>query len=404
MKKAFTFLFFALCLANTLSLQAQIPQSASIPIDFEVTEPASLARSYPFAAASDFGEDLNETRTGQLVWAYDDTDSLLCNSPVVSDIDGKIAFIQRGICDFSFKVWQAQQAGAIGAVIVNHSDNADETSETLVSMGGGDSAALVIIPSVFISRATGEILKEAVNAGTTVNVSFTASFALNALGPLAYGTPISQARPLDGIQFEVFNPDPNESTYDVVGMVSITDPSGTTTTLDTTVEVIGPLSGGVFEFDDYTPTEIGEYSMTYTNSLNQDVISRTFSLTERTFQADNGEIIPNTNGTIEPSDEDFFDASLIYHAGNFYQTGDTGENPDIATHISFMLSNPQELITGEEDSDQFQVVVYDTDANDDGVIELAETDTDLDGLTIAASGTHVLNANDAAFEFITVAL
>lgn len=404
MKKTLTLLCFAFLLANSSSLLAQIPEFAAIPIDFEVTEPASIARSYPYSTMVDFGQALNETRTGELVWAYDDTDSLLCNSQVINNIDGKIAFIQRGICDFSYKIWKAQEAGAIGAVIVNHYDNDDETDETLVGMSGGDSAALVMIPAIFVSRTTGETIKSELNTGATVNISFTASFALNPMGPLAYGTPISQAQALSGIQFEVFNPNPDESVYDIAGTVTIEEPSGEMATLETMVDVIPPLNGAVFEFDDYAPTEIGNYTITYSNSLNEDILTRTFALTDKTFQADNGEIIPNTNGTIEPSEEDFFDASLIYHVGNFYQTADLGENPDVATHISFMISNPQELITGDDEADEFKVVVYDTDGDDDGEIDLAEGDTNLDGLMMAASGSHILSENDEAFEFITVAL
>ena len=45
---------------------------------------------------------------------------------------GKIALIERGVCNFGDKVYNAQQAGAIGAVIYNPAGN-----ETLITMGAG---------------------------------------------------------------------------------------------------------------------------------------------------------------------------------------------------------------------------------------------------------------------------
>jgi len=41
------------------------------------------------------------------------------------DLRGKVAFIQRGDCNFAQKVWNAQRAHAIGAVVMD-SDLRDE--------------------------------------------------------------------------------------------------------------------------------------------------------------------------------------------------------------------------------------------------------------------------------------
>jgi hypothetical protein len=45
--------------------------------------------------------------------------------PIEMDLRGKVAFIQRGDCNFAQKVWNAQRAHAIGAVVMD-SDLRDE--------------------------------------------------------------------------------------------------------------------------------------------------------------------------------------------------------------------------------------------------------------------------------------
>lgn len=77
-------------------------------------------------------------------------------------LSGKIALIRRGTCGFIVKVKNAQNAGAIGAVIF---DNADGP---LVGMSGDD--ATVTIPAVRITKALGDQLVNQLNNGV-VSVS-----------------------------------------------------------------------------------------------------------------------------------------------------------------------------------------------------------------------------------------
>lgn len=60
------------------------------------------------------------------------------------DIAGNIAVIYRGDCDFGLKALYAQDAGAIGVMIVSR------LGEDLINMLGGDNGLLVTIPSVFV--------------------------------------------------------------------------------------------------------------------------------------------------------------------------------------------------------------------------------------------------------------
>jgi subtilisin family serine protease len=66
-------------------------------------------------------------------------------------LTGKIALIQRGTCNFSEKVFNAQRGGAIAAFVYNHVAGGD----TLLTMGPGAHAADVTIPSWFLRRTDG---------------------------------------------------------------------------------------------------------------------------------------------------------------------------------------------------------------------------------------------------------
>lgn len=74
---------------------------------------------------------------------------------------GKIAVIRRGTCAFAIKVKFAQNAGAIGVIVVNNVAGG-------ISMAGAD--ATITIPAVSMSQADGEALIAAMSSGT-VNVS-----------------------------------------------------------------------------------------------------------------------------------------------------------------------------------------------------------------------------------------
>lgn len=79
-------------------------------------------------------------------------DTLAC-AALTNDLTGKIALIYRGTCQFGFKALQAQNAGAVGVIIVNNSPAAP------IPMGAGTDGANVTIPVVMMTQADGASLR-----------------------------------------------------------------------------------------------------------------------------------------------------------------------------------------------------------------------------------------------------
>jgi hypothetical protein len=96
---------------------------------------------------------------GQAVVANDGTGTTsdACEA-IVGSLSGKIAVIDRGTCTFIVKVKNAQNAGAVGAIIVNN---------TTGPLAPGGSDPTITIPSVGITQADGATLKSAIAGGTT---------------------------------------------------------------------------------------------------------------------------------------------------------------------------------------------------------------------------------------------
>jgi hypothetical protein len=118
----------------------------------DILQPQELAGKITTAIAL-FGPDITNTPvTGEVIIVDDGTSdgSKGCQDITEQDLTGKIALIDRGLCDFSLKVYNAQNAGAIGAIVCNFED-------IIIQMGAADHAEDVTIPSV-LSRTQNAIV------------------------------------------------------------------------------------------------------------------------------------------------------------------------------------------------------------------------------------------------------
>lgn len=128
--------------------------------------PLSAVPRIPQASSAQFGTQLNGAGvTGDVNLA-----SVIdgCSALPAGSLAGKIGLIERGGasgCTFALKVKNAQNAGAIAAIIYNNPTAANFPS----SMGGTD--ATITIPSVLITNDEGEYIKTQLNNSLTVNIT-----------------------------------------------------------------------------------------------------------------------------------------------------------------------------------------------------------------------------------------
>ena len=132
-----------------------------------INSPAEIEGSYSFEAAA-FGGDINsDIWTADAEFADDGTgatSSQACNA-LVNDLTDKIALIDRGTCEFGTKCLNAENAGAIAAIVFNN-----EPGGGAISMGAGVEGGSVTIPCVMVSYEDGQTIRAALENGP-VNIS-----------------------------------------------------------------------------------------------------------------------------------------------------------------------------------------------------------------------------------------
>ncbi|MEE8522788.1 MAG: Calx-beta domain-containing protein [Thermoanaerobaculia bacterium] len=153
---------------------AQAPNWLEPGPSLRINAPASIAGNYRIGTA-DFGPPLTvQGITGSLVLARDASanPTLVCN-PVANpgEVAGKVALIDRGVCNFTVKVKHAQNAGAIAVVIANNAQGPPP------GLGGTDGT--IVIPAVSVSIQDGQLIK---NALATADPSALLQFSSTAYG------------------------------------------------------------------------------------------------------------------------------------------------------------------------------------------------------------------------------
>lgn len=138
----------------------------------EIEAPAAIAGRYAVREA-DFTPPLSEEGSieGLLVLVDDGEDVLpdgaagtttdACEDLVNDDeIEGNIAFIQRGGCDFDVKIANAAEAGAAAVIVYNDAGDPIVMRST--------SAAVTTVPAVMVGQADGMLFVAEIDAGSEI--------------------------------------------------------------------------------------------------------------------------------------------------------------------------------------------------------------------------------------------
>lgn len=171
MKTLFTLLIICLC---TVSLGQ---------VSFTVIEPASIAGGYNFTSNGDGTDwglpnllDPADAIQDTCVLAEDGTPGINAQGipfsneacgPIINNVAGKIAVLYRydgsssNVCWFGTKVLNAQNAGAIGVIMINRDD-------ALIDVPGTTDGPSTNIPFAFISKSDGALLRARIEAGDDV--------------------------------------------------------------------------------------------------------------------------------------------------------------------------------------------------------------------------------------------
>ncbi len=145
-----------ICVANTTDTDAS--QGA-----IRITAPAAVAGLYA-AVEGDFTAPLGRLgpiRAQVVATSPADACDTLRNTAA---LQGKIALIDRGTCLFVDKIRAAQNAGAIGVILVNHVEGPP------IPMGADGNTADIRIPGMMISKADGDRLRRELGRGLTATL------------------------------------------------------------------------------------------------------------------------------------------------------------------------------------------------------------------------------------------
>jgi|GEM_PF-4083408 len=141
-------------------VNAQAPGLLAPSLVVRINSPVQVAETFAVAPAQ-FGPRVPAGGLqGDLALGRDGSSepSLGCNALVNGgEIASRIAVLDRGICNFTVKVRNAQDAGAIAVIVVNN------VAGTPIPMGGTDPS--IVIPAVHMSQEDGRRLQDALTLG-----------------------------------------------------------------------------------------------------------------------------------------------------------------------------------------------------------------------------------------------
>lgn len=288
-----------------------------------------------------------------------------CN-PLVNNLTGKIAVIYRNTCEFGTKAFNAQEAGAVGVIIINRDPD-------VIPMGGGVDGPNVTIPCVMLGNAEGALLVEAMQTESVIVFmgNKTGLFANDiglsrnaALIPKLGAVPAILAQSGTEFNFEigarVYNPGSSAQTNvsinaKVVGPTGNTVYDNTVTGLNiasTDSVDVDPSQASNFPQFSLSSYPAGKYTLTYTISLDgvadeydgDNSISTTFTVNDNIYGY--AQLDPTTN---------LPNPALFYRPAtnnNTYSICTVIDNPNAsrvaAAGVYFAASNTTATLAGEE--------------------------------------------------------
>ncbi len=351
----------------------------------QITSPSSIAQTIDYGfdpgicqwiGQTEWGADITDELCGEVVWA---DDSLACG-PLTNGnaLAGKIALIRRGTCSFSLKAYNAQQAGAIAVIIINHYTNALDgpcttyanATQFLGGMTAVDSATAVHIPAVFLERMTGEDIDGALASGQPVTVCFSFPRMTAPTSASMYATPLSHVAPMQAITVNYNNRSGVQQT-DVNLKADFFDPSGTYTgSVTYNMPVCEPDVDSFIVFPSYyaAPAK-GKHTVLFTNDKYTQPIDSVYSYFEHTDYTFATDDLANDPGGIGPSNDQFATAGFYIQSAGLCLTGDV---PARVTYATFGISNIDSVyVPGDPSANIIGIALYKADVDDDGVGDLA---------------------------------
>ena len=316
------------------------PQSIVANYAFTWAEPASWGATPDFNIPGVFVEDtimlVEDGSTGLNAQGFPVSQEG-CN-PLTNDLTGKIAVIYRNSCNFSLKALNAQNAGAVGVIIINKDPQ-------VFNMGAGTDSPSVTIPVVMLTNFDGATLvNEMANGPVVVFMGNKTGLFANdiAIKPGAALAPkaghVHSLLAQNGTEFNfdlgarIYNP--GSAAQAAVSLnATITNPSGTVV-YDNTVSGLSIISGDSTDVYPGTASTLpnfslssypaGTYTVTYTAILGgtdeydgDNTVTYTFTVNDSVFSYAKRDAATNS-----------------LNAGNFYRPGTNTSTFSICTVIN----------------------------------------------------------------------
>ncbi len=174
MKFTFTrFSLVAACMLILGNINAQVVNA------FRVDSPSEIAGEYRMSLSSDMGQQLMMDLSGTATFVNDGegTTTDACDG-TITNVTGKIAFIDRGSCEFGTKALNAENAGAIAVIICNNVDDG-----SFPALGAGEDGGMVSIPVGGMTFLDCQTIRTVAETGDIEGTFTTADCLLPTYGP-----------------------------------------------------------------------------------------------------------------------------------------------------------------------------------------------------------------------------